>query len=248
MPQLKLLEICIDGIDNALTAASAGADRLEVNSALCLGGLTPSYMLVKQIIAETSLPLIAMIRPRSGYFTYSAREFLLMQKEAEALLALGVQGIAFGFITDSGTIDYERVSSMVKLAGDKETVFHRAFDLLPQPLENSAILAELGVTRILTSGCEASAWEGRTVIRELVAKCGKDIEILPAGGIKPSNASLFLYYTQADQLHSSGSRRISADYEYSGEISFITGDLSDAWTSGIDILKLKKLSSLKVKE
>ena len=47
------------------------ADRIELNSALSLGGLTPSRGTVELVRRAVPLPLIVMLRPREGGFWYS---------------------------------------------------------------------------------------------------------------------------------------------------------------------------------
>ena len=245
MPAYNLLEICVESLEAGIAAAKAGADRLEVNYALTLGGLTPSAALVEMLKKETNLPLIAMIRPQHGYFTYSDLEFLQMQMEAETLLKAGADGIAFGFIDKFGKIDLERANKLVSLAEGRETVFHRAFDLLENPVESMHQLAEIGITRILTSGGKSSAIEGRHVIKKLIEEAAGSIEILPAGGIRPYNAEKFLEYTGATQLHSSCQQKIEDEFAKPSYISFIDNNITDQVKICVDSDKISKLVSIK---
>ncbi len=198
-----MLEICIGDIDSAIIAAEAGADRLEVNSALSLGGLTPSYTMVETILRSVKIPFVVMIRPREGDFTYSPANFSLMQREAERMLEIGAAGIVFGMIDDHGAIDRRRVKRMVELADGRDTVFHRAFDLLHDPVGNMRILQDLGVTRILTSGCHATAWEGREILKQLIDLPDRTIGILPASGIRPENARQLIDFIGQTDIHAS---------------------------------------------
>lgn len=248
MLKYNILEICIESLETGITAAKAGADRLEVNYALVLGGLTPSTALVKLLKKETNIPLIAMIRPRHGYFTYSDLEFRLIQKETETLLEAGADGIAFGFIDKNGKIDLDRVKNLLSLADGRDTVFHRAFDLLENPLINMHKLADIGVTRILTSGGKRSAIEGRHIIKQLISEAAGSIEILPAGGIRPDNAKNFLEYTGSNQLHSSCLHKVSEEFAKPCDISFIDTKIDDHIKICVDSDNISKLVSMKRKK
>src|SRR5262245_15456912 len=130
------IEICTASPEDCIAAQSGGADRVELNCALMLGGLTPSLGNIREARATTQIPLIVMIRPRAGGFCYSEMEFKVIQRDAEAALAEGVDGIAFGILDSSGGIDERRCRQMKKLTREKALVFHRAFDVVPDPISS----------------------------------------------------------------------------------------------------------------
>lgn len=166
------MEICTASADDCVAAEQAGADRLELNCALMLGGLTPSLGCLREALAEVRIPLIAMIRPRAGGFCYSATEFKVMQRDLELALEAGAAGIAFGILKTDGTVDHERCRQIVGLCPGRQVVFHRAFDVVPDPLAALDQFVNLGVTRVMTSGQEASAYNGATRIAEFIRHAG----------------------------------------------------------------------------
>ena len=86
------LEVCVDSVASALAAKRGGADRLELCADLIIGGTTPSLALVRQVKAETGLPVRALLRPRFGDFCYDRYELAQM---AETAAALGIDYSAF---------------------------------------------------------------------------------------------------------------------------------------------------------
>ncbi len=178
-----------------------GADRVELCSALYLGGLTPSYGTIQQAKAQLTIPFVVMIRPRSGGFCYSEAEFAVMQRDAEVALAHGADGIVFGFLHPDGTVDAKRCRRLIKLAQGHTTVFHRAFDVTPDPLVTLDQLIELGVTRILTSGQKADSLSGWPLICQVRERAAGRIEVLPGGGINRGNLAEFVKLTGCNQIH-----------------------------------------------
>jgi copper homeostasis protein len=197
------LEICTASAEDCALAQQGGADRVELNCALMLGGLTPSLGTVREARAVTRLPIIAMIRPRAGGFCYSASEFNVMQRDVELVLAERVSGIAFGILTQEGSVDIQRCQSLIKLATGREVVFHRAFDVTPNPLLALDQLVDLGVTRIMTSGQEASAYNGARNIAHYIKHAAGRIGILPGGGINRFTVADVVSRTGCDQVHAS---------------------------------------------
>jgi copper homeostasis protein len=198
-----LLEVCIASVDDSVTAAAGGADRLELNAALALGGLTPSAGSIAEIRRAVDLPVVVMIRPRAGGFCYSAADFIVMRRDVDAALAHGVAGVAFGVLTEGGHVDVPRCRQLLRQIATAEAVFHRAFDLTPEPAEALEQLIDLGVRRVLTSGQAATALEGAALIAKLIAAARGRIEILPAAGINAGTVLPLLRRTGCDQVHAS---------------------------------------------
>jgi copper homeostasis protein len=196
-----LLEICCGSIDDALQAQAGGADRIELCSALFLGGLTPSLGTLQYARQQLRIPIIAMVRPRGGGFCYTEAEFATMERDAETAIAHGADGIVFGILEPEGNIDLVRTRRIRELIGGKQAVFHRAFDVTPDPFVALDQLVDLGITRILTSGQQDTVPEGAELIRRLIEYAGDRIEVLPGGGIKPFNLADVIAKTGCCQVH-----------------------------------------------
>ena len=203
-----LVEACCGSADDALEAARGGADRVELNAALFLGGLTPSAGSLKALREQTDIPVMVMLRPREGGFCYTPLEFRSMLADGRLLLKSGANGLVFGCLHADGTVDEERVRALVELAGDRETVFHRAIDVVPDWRAALDTLIRLGVTRVLTSGQAPAALYGADVIAQMRRHAQGAIEILPGGGITPQNVRQLLGLTGCTQVHLSRRREL----------------------------------------
>ena len=186
-----LLEICANSYQSALNAQKAGAHRIELCSELSVGGITPSYGLLKQVIDTLSIAVFVLIRPRSGNFTYSEEEFDIMKHDIQLCKNLGCAGIVSGVLNKDNTIDIERTQELIELSKPLEFTFHRAFDCVENPQEALEQLINLGVERVLTSGLEASAEKGLELLKQLKEHVNGRITILPGSGINLQNAKLF---------------------------------------------------------
>jgi copper homeostasis protein len=196
-----LLEICCGSIDDAIEAEKGGADRVELCSALFLGGLTPSIGTIREAKRRLKIPVMVMVRPRGGGFCYTEAEMATMGRDAEAALDSGAEGVVFGILKADGKIDQKRTIWMRQLIGKRQAVFHRAFDVTPDPIRALEELVDLGITRILTSGQKDSVPEGVELIAELIERAGRRIEILPGGGIRPFNVREVVERTGCRQVH-----------------------------------------------
>ena len=98
------LEVCVDSTASALAAKRGGADRLELCADLVIGGTTPSLALLRQVKAETGLPVRALLRPRFGDFCYDHYELAQMEQSAAELVEAGADGIVTGVLTPDGAL------------------------------------------------------------------------------------------------------------------------------------------------
>lgn len=185
------LEICTNSYQSAINAEKAGAHRIELCSELALGGLTPTYGLLKQVIETINIPAMVLIRPRSGNFTYSDVEFEIMKENIKLCKNLGYAGIVSGVLNADNTIDIERTKKLIQLSKPLPFTFHRAFDWTPKPFEALQQLIDLDVERILTSGQANSARKGIELLKDLNKKANSRITIMPGGGINSDNILIF---------------------------------------------------------
>lgn len=204
----RIVEICCGSYYDARQAALGGAERIELNSALQLGGLTPTTAALRLVKQEfPDLKVVAMVRPRGAGFCYSEEDFQVMQAECRELITAGADGIAFGCLNQDRSLNVEQNQKMIEIiksgGQEKEAVFHRAFDCLAEPFEEIKTLISLGVDRILTSGLEAKAVSGVPVLCKLQAEYGGQIQILAGSGVNASNARQLMDDTGITQVHSS---------------------------------------------
>lgn len=200
-PSKIFLEVCVGSVADAKAAIAAGADRLELCAGLEIGGLTPSIGLVETVVTMSTVPVIAMLRPRAGGFHYDHAEFEAMLRDADQFLAAGVAGLAFGILDHLGRVDEVRSKEIVERAGTRESVVHRAFDFTADQFEAIDTLAGIGATRILTSGGQPTALAGAARLHELFTHAAGRIELLAGGGINASNVAEVIAGSGVRQVH-----------------------------------------------
>ncbi len=198
-----LIEACCGSAEDVIRAAAGGADRAELNTALELGGLTPSIGALKTAKALCAVPVLVMLRPRPGGFLYGRSEFMTMEADAEALLEAGADGLVFGILREDGAVDRPRCARLASLAhgAGKQAVFHRAIDVSPSWERALDDLADLGIDRVLTSGQAATAEKGAECLARMREYAAGRIEILPGGGIRRENAAGILRRTGCGGIH-----------------------------------------------
>lgn len=206
------LEICCYGIDCALTAEQAGADRIELCAAPKEGGLTPSAGVLRKVKQRVSIPVHPIIRPRGGDFCYSDREFETMLEDIAYVRELGYPGLVIGMLDEEGHIDMKRMAQVMDAGRGMAVTFHRAFDMCHNPTQALEQLADLGVARILTSGQQQNAELGLSLLRELKGHSRAPI-IMAGAGVRLSNLQKFVE-SGIDEVHSSAGQSVASLMRY----------------------------------
>ena len=186
-----LLEVCVDDLAGLEAAVAGGADRVELCSALPLGGLTPSFGLM-EVAATFDIPCNAMIRPRGGDFVYAEEEIDVMLADIAAARSAGLAGVVIGASLPDGRLDRFVLETLAKAAAGLDLALHRAFDLVPDIPEAVELAVKLGFSRVLTSGGARTAVEGLDGLRQAVIAARDRIAIMPGAGIDGRNVGTLL--------------------------------------------------------
>ncbi len=203
-----ILEVCCGDLDSVLAAKAAGAQRIELCSALSEGGLTPSLGLIEAAVAAGIPTLHVLIRPRNGDFLYSDAEVDMMVRDITHAIQAGADGVVIGALTPDGDVDISACSRMIEAAQGRSVTFHRAFDLCREPETALEAIINLGCDRILTSGLAPSASAGVATLRRLNQLAGGRITILAGGGINATNAPEILRACNLTEVHASAKKNL----------------------------------------
>ena len=204
---MRLLEVCVDSYASAMAAIRGGADRLELCSALAVGGLSPSPALLRQIKAVSDIPVRCLMRTRGGDFLYTPEEIQQMAMEMELLSQ--ADGFVIGCLTPEGYLDKEAMQPLIKAAEGKGLTLHRCIDVSRDLVRTYQDAKELGFDTVLTSGGAGNCLAGRETIRELLALDGP--EVLIGAGVKAAVIETFRNEVEGAQaFHMSGKTEIES--------------------------------------
>lgn len=197
-----ILESCVESFDDAKIAQSKGADRIELCSDLEHDGLSPSFELAKKCVANLSIPVMVMIRLREGNFVYSDLEIAEMIRVINEFKTINIAGFVFGLLKTDNEIDFDNLKLLIEAAKPYPITFHKAIDYTPDIYKSFENLNKIeGITRVLTSGGFATAWEGRFLLKQMNELPDRKIEIIAAGKITPENRNQIAEFTGVKELH-----------------------------------------------
>ncbi len=213
----KTLEVCVDSLASARAAIAGGADRLELCSALAVGGLTPYTALLRQIRQESDIQIRCLMRPRAGDFLYTREEIEMMAMQMQELRSWGANGFVIGCLTPQGTLDREAMEPLIEAAKGRKLTLHRCIDVSRNPEETYMDAARLGFHTVLTSGGAGSCRAGKDTIAKLL-KLQKEIDgpdVLIGAGV---NAGVIADFRRdlpdACCFHMSGKQDIESGMHY----------------------------------
>lgn len=215
-------ELCVDSYKEVMEADNYDFARVELCSALDVGGLTPSYGLIKEAAKFNNLEVHSMIRPRPGGFVYSDNELIIMKEDIKVSHDMGAKGVVFGVLDENNKIDKERNYLLIDIAQrfDLEITFHRAFDLVDDYEQSLQDLLDMGFDRVLTSGGAKTAFEGLENLKKYKEIAGEELQIMAGGGVDASNAKQIaeanidaLHFTARKDKKSSAKLNIGQEFD-----------------------------------
>ena len=216
----NILEVCVDSYASAMAAIRGGADRLELCSALAVGGLTPSAALLTQIRQVSSIPVRCLMRPRGGDFLYTPEEIRQMAMEMEVLRAAGADGFVIGCLTPEGDLDGRAMNPLLSAAQGLGITLHRCIDVSRDPVQTYLDAAALGIDTVLTSGAAGNCLAGMDIIRQLIALRDKTSgpEVLIGAGVNAKVIHRFLAEVPGSRaFHMSGKTEIESAMRFRRE-------------------------------
>ncbi|THK34873.1 copper homeostasis protein CutC, partial [Ensifer sp. MPMI2T] len=218
-----LLEVCVDDADGLMAAIEGGADRIELCSALAVGGLTPSRGLMA-LAGPPPVPVYAMIRPRPGDFVYGPADLDAMRRDIDAARDAGLAGVVLGASLSDGRLNAQMLRKLTGHAAGLGLTLHRSFDLAPDFAEAMAIADDLGFERILTSGGAKTAPEAVETLARLIELAPGRISIMPGSGITVDTVDALLPRLDVTEVHSSCSVREPAQDPRLVAMGFVSED------------------------
>jgi copper homeostasis protein len=109
-------ELAVQDTHGLAVAARLGVDRIELCSALPLGGVTPSLAFIEAAVATPGIPPVhVLVRPRPGGFEHEPDEIALIVRDVRHALAAGAAGVVIGG-TRAGQVDTDLVSRVLEVA------------------------------------------------------------------------------------------------------------------------------------
>jgi len=199
-----IIEVIIQNHKDMIDAQKAGADRVELVSAISEGGLTPSIGTVQHVCKHATIPVFTMIRPHSFSFQYSKEDKDIILSDIEKVKEYGSSGIVFGALTNERTIDFQLLEAVIKAAHPLPITFHRAIDASVNPIHSYKLLCKYtSIERVLTSGGADFSYHGVSTLREMVLLQHQlnGPTVMPGAGLSPNNFKLINDSVGAHEYH-----------------------------------------------
>jgi copper homeostasis protein len=243
MVETITLEVCVDNVHGLAAALGGGAGRIELCSALEIGGLTPSAGLLRAASAS-AVPVVAMIRPRGGDFCFDDAETQLMLNEIDAVAAAGLQGVVLGASLPDGQLDQRTLERLIRRAAGHglRCTLHRAIDLCPDLAQATSLAIDLGFERILTSGGALSAPQGVAGLQRCFDAAASRIVIMPGAGINAGNVAVLRAQLPLTDIHASCSEPLPKAAPPVLAFGFDTGGRRQTSTGKVAALKAALLA------
>ena len=187
-------EVCVDSLEDAVSAEKNGANRIELCGRLDLDGLTPSRELIKESFYTLKIPVRVMIRPKHSSFIYSEEEINTMIEDINFCKSLGLDGVVFGCLDENSNFNMTQINKLSKIAKPLNVVIHKSIDYTKSVIDSLLLLSKnRNINGVLTSGGQRFAKDSVKTLKKMLDLVPDSFEIISAGGIT---------YENFDKLHS----------------------------------------------
>ena len=187
-------EVCVDSLEDAVSAEKNGANRIELCGRLDLDGLTPSRELIKESFYTLKIPVRVMIRPKHSSFIYSEEEINTMIEDINFCKSLGLDGVVFGCLDENSNFNMTQINKLSKIAKPLNVVIHKSIDYTKSVIDSLLLLIKnRNINGVLTSGGQRFAKDSVKTLKKMLDLVPDSFEIISAGGIT---------YENFDKLHS----------------------------------------------
>lgn len=197
-------EILIENIYDILKLPKSNIQRIELNSCLYLGGLTPSIGKIRKALDLSNIPIAIMIRPRAGGFIYSELEIEEMKRDILEIGKLNVEAFVFGILDENLSLS-DKNKELIDLCHNlgKKAVLSRAFDNTISLRKSIEKVNSFKFDRILTSGFKENAIDSLEKLKYIRDKINKNIGVVAASGISDKNICIISEKTGISEFHAS---------------------------------------------
>lgn len=219
---MRRLEIIALNARDAKAAQKAGADRIELVSAMEVGGLSPAIDTVKEVLAAVTIPVNVMVRLTAESFTYSSEQFSDLLAYIEQVKDLGINGLVFGSLDANNNVDTQQLAQIKAACGSLDFTFHRAIDEdYDKYKENFEVVNGVSTTVLTSGGTKYPIVENIELLKSI---SHGQTRVLVGGGINASNYQLLFNSLPNCDFHI-------------GSLAYKDGD----FTRGIDELQISNI-------
>jgi len=236
------IELCLASAGHTALANEFPVSRIELCSALSIGGITPSAGLMQRAKkAAPDVEIHPIIRPRGGDFLYSSSEIEVMLEDIKIAKDLGMQGVVFGVLTADAEMNISVMKELKEAAFPLECTCHRAIDMTQNPLQSLESLIHLGFKRVLTSGANKNVLEGKTMLSKMLETAQDSIQIMAGGGVNSTTVTI-LKEIGIQHFHFSCTKNVAPEMKWQNSaVSMGSSSFSEYNREIFDFEKLTKM-------
>lgn len=196
---MRKLEVIGLNAKDCKQAELFGADRIELVSAMEVGGLSPEIETIREVVNAVNIPVNVMIRFKSENFIYDQPEIERLVNYIKVVKELGINGIVFGSLDQANNVDSSQLAQIIDAAVGLDITYHRAIDQDDSTYLDNFKVIDGHVTNVLTSGGVEQPIVDN--IKRLEQISNYRTNVLVGGGINQSNYQQMFDTLQTCDFH-----------------------------------------------